>query len=341
MDKIIKESYGVFNFKESALPVLALIPVPWDVTTSYGEGTHKGPSLIRQASKQLDAFHPDYLNIKDIGIHLDPISEEIIKKNHALRSKATPVIKAYDEHEDISQNEIIAQCIQEVNSGCEELRKWVMDQCREKIKSDQFIGLIGGEHSVTLGAVQALAEVIPKFGILQIDAHMDLRESFQGFRYSHASVMHHCLKLKEVLRLVQVGGRDYSEDEYMKVQRSGGRIKTFTDETINEEQFNGKTWASICKKIVNACPEYVYISCDVDGLKPYLSPNTGTPVPGGLTLEQVQFLLKQLVKSGRTIIGFDVVEVSPGDNEWDGNVGARLLFHLCGQMLISNKVVQA
>ena len=114
------------------------------------------------------------------------------------------------------------------------------------------------------------------------------------------------------------------------------RITTFFDRDIKQQQYEGKTWAGICDSIIALLPEKVYLSFDIDGLDPKLCPNTGTPVPGGLELEQTLYLVEKLVQSGRKIIGFDLNEVAPGNDEWDANVGARLLYRLANMCLVSN-----
>ena len=103
----------------------------------------------------------------------------------------------------------------------------------------------------------------------------------------------------------------------------------------------GETWRDICDSIVRDLPHRVYVSFDIDGLDPKLCPGTGTPVPGGLEFEQAMFLVRQLVKSGREIIGFDLCEVAPGDSEWNGNVGARVLLKLCNLMAVSQQKLEA
>jgi agmatinase len=185
--------------------------------------------------------------------------------------------------------------------------------------------------------MQALAEKNPSFGILHIDAHADLRQAYEGFEYSHASIMFNAIKLPQISHLVQVGIRDYCEAEVNLITNEP-RIYTFFDREIKHSQFEGKSWSAICDSIIETLPEKVYLSFDIDGLDPKLCPNTGTPVPGGLELEQSIFLVEKLVKSGRTIIGFDLNEVAPGNNEWDANVGARLLYRLANMCLISNKI---
>jgi agmatinase len=121
---------------------------------------------------------------------------------------------------------------------------------------------------------------------------------------------------------------------------SNGKIKTFFDSHLKEKLAQGISWAKITEDILSELPNNVYVSFDIDGLDPALCPNTGTPVLGGLSTDQTFFMLKQLVQSGRKIIGFDLNEVSPGSqmtSDWDGNVGARVLFKLCNWTIESSK----
>jgi agmatinase len=115
------------------------------------------------------------------------------------------------------------------------------------------------------------------------------------------------------------------------------RIVTYYDEKIRQRQFEGQNWSSIVNTIVDNLPQQVHISFDIDGLVPSLCPNTGTPVPGGLEWEQVIYLIKKVIESGRKLIGFDLVEVGVGDSAIDSNVGARLLWKLCNFLIKSNK----
>jgi agmatinase len=182
-----------------------------------------------------------------------------------------------------------------------------------------------------LGYLQLQAEQHTDFGLLVIDAHMDLRKAYEGFTYSHASIFYNALEqLPQIKKLVQVGIRDYCHEEKEYVEQSENRIQIFYDRDMRAKIYQGISWASICEEIVESLPDKVYLSVDIDGLDPKLCPNTGTPVPGGLEYEELVYLLNTLQSSGKTIIGFDLCEVSPGDSDWDGNVGARLLFHLCG-----------
>src|SRR5205085_2623610 len=111
-------------------------------------------------------------------------------------------------------------------------------------------------------------------------------------------------KIEQVKKLVQVGIRDYCEEEVNVIKNSNGRVKTFYDYDLKRSLYNGGSWKAGCDKIVNELPQKVYISFDIDGLDPKLCPNTGTPVAGGLEFEQAVYLLVKVVESGRAIIGF-------------------------------------
>lgn len=322
--------YGLPFTPEDSQTVL--VPVPWDVTTSYGGGTSRGPEAIFEASYQVDLFHPDFPAVWEPGIAMFDINQDWIQSNDIHREKAAQIITALENGEEISESETLTQLQAEVNAESERLNDWVEAQMGPLIEQGKLVGLIGGDHSTPLGFLRALAKRYDHFGILHIDAHMDLREAYEGFTYSHASIMYNALGLNSIARLVQVGIRDYCEQEWYITQNSKGRVKVFTDKEIKDHLFIGKSFESMCKKIINSLPDLVYISLDIDGLNPALCPNTGTPVPGGLSFEEVNFLLQMLQKSGKQVIGFDMVEVCPGEDagQWDANVGARMLYNLIG-----------
>jgi len=333
-EKMPKKTLFGLNFDTNTSEIV-ILPVPWDATTSYTDGTHSGPEHILDASHQLDLYHPHFPLLPEYGVSMAPISSRIKNKNLEVRKKATQLIKKHEANKVYSESDL--EKLKIINNECQDLHIDVYNNCLSLIKKNALIGVLGGEHSVSLGAIKALSETVGPFGILQIDAHMDLRESYQGFEYSHASIMHHAIQIKNMRRLVQVGIRDYAEEELLAAKESKGKVKTFTTLDINHHLFEGKSWHAYCKKIVNALPDDVYVSFDIDGLTAMNCPNTGTPVPGGLTFDQAMYLLYNVVKSGRRMIGFDLVEVAPGkESEWNGNVGARVLFHLCGYMHASH-----
>jgi agmatinase len=215
------------------------------------------------------------------------------------------------------------------------MNEWVKERCLFYLEQGKTVGLIGGDHSTPLGMVNALSEIHDEFAILQIDAHADLRIAYEGFEFSHASIMYNALKNNKVSKLVQVGIRDYCEEELNIINESNGRVVTFFDRDLKHEQFNGKTWSQQCDEIIKQLPSKIYLSFDIDGLDPKLCPNTGTPVAGGFEAEEVLFFLEKLVASGKQIIAFDINEVAPGDDEWDANVAARLLYRIANLVMTS------
>jgi agmatinase len=136
--------------------------------------------------------------------------------------------------------------------------------------------------------------------------------------------------------LVQVGVRDYCEEEFEYISNSNFRIVTYFDKDIKERQYEGQQWKQLVDEIVNHLPEKVFVSFDIDGLDPKLCPHTGTPVQGGFETEQIFYLFKKVLQSGRKLIGFDLNEVGVSHDEWDENVGARCLFKLCNLLTASN-----
>ncbi|CAN5129858.1 agmatinase family protein [soil metagenome] len=326
--------YGLpFTCEEAEI---VIVPVPWDVTVSYSDGTSNGPEAIFNASFQVDLFEPKIKDAWKIGIAMDEISEEVKSRAADFRDEAKTCIDALTNGIDISTDSVTKKILQNVNEGSAWMNAWVKQQCLEWMNKGKLVALLGGDHSTPFGMMQALAEKHDSFAILQIDAHADLREAFEGFTYSHASIMYNALTIPQVSKLVQVGIRDFCEQETDLIKNSKGRIQTFFDRDLKHAQYEGKTWSQQVTEIIQTLPEKVYISFDIDGLDPKLCPNTGTPVAGGFEFEEAAFLIQQLSKSGKKIIGFDLNEVSPGADEWDANVGARMLFRMCNLMALSN-----
>jgi agmatinase len=200
-----------------------------------------------------------------------------------------------------------------------------------------LVALLGGDHSTCLGYLKAISEKYTSFGILQIDAHCDLRESYEGFTYSHASVMFNALKeIPQIEKIVQVGVRDYTNCERDFIVSNNNKVVTFFDREIKERMYEEASWKTIVHEIIDQLPQQVYVSFDIDGLDPKLCHHTGTPVMGGFETEQIFYLIRTILKSGRTLIGFDLVEVGVSPTEWDENVGARVLYKMCNLLLASN-----
>ena len=231
----------------------------------------------------------------------------------------------------------MCKSLKEINEGANMLNTWVYDKSSEILSKGKLLGLVGGDHSTALGYFKAIAEKQGSFAILQIDAHCDLRKSYEGFTYSHASIMYNALtEIPQIERLVQLGVRDYCEEEWEYITSSNHRVITYFDKDIRERQFEGQLWKQIADEMIGHLPQKVFISFDVDGLDPKLCPNTGTPVQGGFETEQLFFLFKRILQSGRTIIGFDLNETGVSESDWDANVSARILFKLCNLLVASN-----
>jgi len=326
--------YGLpFDTDEARLVIL---PVPWEVTVSYRAGTAGAPEAIKAASYQVDLYDPYVKDAWKLGIAMKEINPGIQQRNNELRLKAEKYIFDLEQGLNPTENLTMQATLDEINLACLELNQWIKNESLKLIKDRKLVALLGGDHSTPLGLMQALAEKYATFGILHIDAHADLREAYEGFEYSHASIMYNALKIPQVTRLVQVGIRDYCEAE-LNLIKTDNRITTFFDRDIKQQEYKGISWTALCEEVIGKLPEKVYLSFDIDGLDPKLCPNTGTPVPGGLELEQAIYLVEKLVHSGRVIIGLDLNEVAPGNDEWDANVGARLLYRLVNMCMVSNK----
>lgn len=312
---------------------IIIVPVPWEVTTSYRPGTAQGPQAVFDASMQVDLYDPDFTHSWKKGIYMPAIDQHLLEKNQQLRERAEMIISHLEDGGDPMQDEHLMQTMHEINQASEDLNKWVFDQTSAWLDQGKKVGLLGGDHSTPYGFVKALSTKYDNFAVLQIDAHADLRQAYEGFTHSHASIMYNIVTDFPHVNLVQFGIRDYCDEEVDFIAAHPTRIKTFFDRDIKREGYQGKAWERICDELIAALPQLVYISFDIDGLDPKLCPNTGTPVPGGFELEQVFYLFYKLKKSGRQVIGFDVNEVSTGTEDAetiDPIVGARLLYKLCG-----------
>ncbi|WP_127125616.1 agmatinase family protein [Pseudoflavitalea rhizosphaerae] len=316
---------------------LVILPVPWEVTVSYNAGTARAADHIFKASMQVDLFDADCRQAWKQGFFMRSPDKKILLKSDYLRKEAELYIDYTSKGELVEKNSFMCKSLKEINEGAVYLNNWVYEQTRSLLQQGKLVALLGGDHSTPLGYFKAIAEKHNDFGILQVDAHCDLRKGYENFTYSHASIMYNALKeVPSLSKLVQVGVRDYCEEEWDFVRANTNRVTTYFDKNIKERLFEGETWKTIADEIVDKLPSQVYVSFDIDGLDPKLCPNTGTPVAGGFEAAHVFYLLKRVMQSGRTIIGFDLCETGVGDNEWDANVSARVLWKLCNLLVASN-----
>ncbi|PZR28595.1 MAG: agmatinase [Citrobacter freundii] len=316
---------------------LVIVPIPWEVTVSYGAGTARAPEAIFKAALQVDLFDSEVPEGWKQGYYMRPIDRKLLMKSDYLRKEAELYIDYISRGEEVSANQFMSKTIREVNEGGAFLTQWVYEQTKVLLNKGKLVGVLGGDHSVPLGYFKAIAEKHQSFGILQIDAHCDLRAAYEGFTYSHASIMYNALaEIPQLTKLVQVGVRDYGGDEWEYLKNNKDRVTTYFDRDIKYRQYEGENWKQIVEEIVSKLPQQVFISFDIDGLDRKLCPHTGTPVPGGFETEEVFYLFKKVIESGRKIIGFDLCEVGISDTDWNANVGARVLFKLCNTLIASN-----
>jgi agmatinase len=306
---------------------LVIIPAPWEPTTSYKGGTSNAPALIRQASHQMDYFHEVYKNSYEKGIffkelhpEIEPLHKEALKICEGIQEQLTqPEGPGKTFQEDLKTANLLSQKFNQI----------IYTESKEILAAKKIPALFGGDHSCPYGLMKALSETYESWSILHIDAHFDLRVAYQGFEHSHASIIYNATKLKNPPEQVaQIGIRDFSESEYKYANDKGHY--SWTDKVLKRREFDGESWSKTISEILKPLSKNLYISFDIDGMDPQYCPQTGTPVPGGLTYNQAVQLIEEASKKFN-IIGFDLVEVAsaPDDYEsWDINVGTRLLFEL-------------
>src|SRR5579872_6214578 len=321
--------FGLTTSPEEARVVI--VPVPWEATVSKGSGAAGGPAAILEASKQVDLFDRETGKPYEAGIAMLPIPADLVAWNAAAKEAARPVIEAGGAGSD---RELRAR-VAEVDGFSELMNEWVARETTRWLERGKLVGLVGGDHAAPFGSILAHAERYPGLGILHLDAHADLRDAYEGFRWSHASIMANVLdRVSGVSRIVQVGIRDFCEAESDRIAGDPARLRTFFDQDLRYRLQEGEPWRRIADEIVSLLPEKVYVSFDIDGLDPSLCPHTGTPVAGGLSFAEATSLLRAVRRSGRAIVGFDLNEVVPGgEDDWDANVGARILYKEIGYAL--------
>jgi agmatinase len=327
--------YGLPHTVDEARVVV--IPVPWDATTSYRAGTANAPAAVLDASRQVDLFDVETGRPYESGIAMLDLPDEIVLLNSEARRLAEPII----ENGGVGDSAALRRDRDSVDALGARMNDWVRAQTDGALDRGKIPVVLGGDHSTPFGAFEACARRHPGVGILHLDAHYDLREAYEGFRWSHASIMFNALTaVPGIGRIVHVGIRDFSEAEHDTSCRSAGRSVAFLDSTMKDRLEAGATWLSIAEEIAERLPPKVFLSFDVDGLDPTLCPGTGTPVPGGLSFRQATSLMAACVRRGRTIVGCDLNEVAPreGDGEWNANVGARLLYKMIGYALLSQRL---
>ncbi len=329
------EGSGIFGLPHTPEEArVHVIPVPFDATTSYRKGAAKGPEAILRASRQVDLFDLMYGRVYEARIAMLPADPRIAAWNAEATELADPIIAVGGE---LGGSRELASSLARVNAIGAEVNAVVEQSVERVLAAKQKPVVLGGDHSVPFGAFVAAAKHRPGLGLLHFDAHADLRPAYEGFEWSHASIFHNAMtKIEDVARLVQVGIRDLCEEEFEMIRGSNGRIRTLFDTDWATAKLEHRDLRALIRATLDALPKSIWVTFDVDGLDPTLCPNTGTPVPGGLSWHEAMLWLEEIAKSGREIVGCDLNEVSPGEvsdeDSIDANVGARLLYRMIGMM---------
>src|SRR5690606_1517604 len=190
-----------------------VIPVPWEVTVSYGAGASEGVDAVFDASFQVDLAHQEFPELWQLGIYMDEEIPNWKERSDKFKAQAQPIIEALENGKNVEDNPMLKASLEEINKESEILKNQLKERVLFWQKQGKKVVLLGGDHSTPLGYYEALATQYDNFGILHLDAHMDLRKAYEGFTYSHASIMYIALKIPQISKLVQVGIRDFGEEE--------------------------------------------------------------------------------------------------------------------------------
>ena len=340
---------GIFGLPHTAeTAAVVVVPVPFEATVSYRQGTVYGPEAIFQASHQVDLLDADVGRPYQAGVFMETAPEWIRTRNSEAREAAERVIDAHLEDAEPDPNDLV-----DVDDAGAAVNHHVRARVEALLASGKLPVVVGGDHSVPFGSIVACAKAVsPRpLGVLHLDAHLDLRDAYEGFKWSHASIMKNVLDVADNVVLTQVGIRDFSDGELAWVEANPARTTVYFDAQLREVRLGGR-FADLATAIAAALTDDVYFSFDIDGLDPALCPSTGTPVPGGFSYDEIVFLMGAVVAAGKRVVGMDLVEVAPpppstpddllvlGDS-WDANVGARLLYKMIGFALRSRGQTEA
>ena len=261
---------------------VVILPIPYEKTTTYVKGTALGPRAIIDASINMEIYDEELdKDISKIGI-----------------CTLNPLI---------------------IDKSPEEMINEVSENTKKLIDERKFPVIIGGEHSITLGCVKAMSNSYDDISILQLDAHADLREEYDGSKYNHACAMKRCMDTCK--NIVQVGIRSLSPEEAEFLKKNDMKLFWAKDIHDNSE------WE---KDAISLLSNNVYITFDVDVLDPSIMPSTGTPEPGGLNYYAILKFLKKVFEN-KNVIGFDVVELCPNKNNVSPDFTvAKIIYKMIG-----------
>lgn len=322
--------FGDVTAPESADVVV--VSAPWSVTSDYGRGATYTPDAVIDVSLGKELYDATSGLTVEGRIATAEIDYNIQELSEQLGREAERIMRIVGDDEG-AVSEYVARKVANVNEGFAEMHKSIYKQVRHWVESGKRIALIGGDHSVAFGAVKALAEYNDDLGVLFIDAHADFGGG-EPFNYSHRTIARDIIEsIPSVSKLVQVGVRDIDRAEVEAI-RANEKVELFFAEKLAARRFEGVCWGDLCREAVEKLPNKVYISLDIDALKIEFCNNTCMPTPGGMTFDEVVYLVNCVIESGREIVGFDISEVVTSLNSrMDAIVAARLLAKLSVAML--------
>ncbi len=307
---------------------IVYVPVPWDITASNAKGTANGPKNILDSSLQIDLYDELLPSAWEVHREFRPINEKTVQLNHELSQKLESI--QGDNHE------MTESLFTRINEACAKVHTNTFELCSAVLDKGQLPFVIGGDHSSAFGNIRAVSEHYDAIDIVQIDAHLDLRKAYEGFEYSHASIFFNAMTKLNIGQLFCVGARDFCPEEMEFGRNLGDRYHLMTAQQLFFQLLEGRDYSSIVKSFIQKLNGKVYLSLDVDALDLQYSLNTGTPVPGGLHYYHIIYLVREIVRSGRTIVGLDLCETA-GDSYVDGFTSAKLVYALSNMAILSRK----
>ena len=292
------------NYQNARAVVLSM---PYEESVSYGAGTAEGPAAIITASQQVELFDPASGSepALDFGVHTLPVPAIFSKSKKASASEIIDAIAA---------------------------------EAGKHFAAGKFVVGLGGEHTVSLGMARGLAEARGAFTLVHVDAHADLRESYEDDPFSHACVVRRIAELPECEAVLQFGIRAHSREEepFIYEHRPKAGIRPLIKQWRAEAMHQNDDWRKEAKKLIKG--RKVFFTFDVDGLDPAIIPATGTPEPNGLTWRQLMALAKLVAKHSFCVMGMDCVELSPRENlSYADFTTARAVYAMLGMFLGSQR----
>lgn len=321
-----------FYFREATAKEdadLVLVSAPWDMTSQKGNGAMYTPDAIIDESSITSTY--DIVSGVSLKGHVATaeIDYDIQESAQQLCSDVMRIFSHASGDGNLT-GDYFTRKISRINASFDEMHGKIYGQVKDLLASGKKIGIIGGDHSVTYGAVKAVMEHDSDVGILFLDAHCDFADHADIFSYTHNTIAKNILDdMSDLHKMHMVGIREASESD-MEIISGDSRLQLTAMEEIHARISQGETWSSICSEIAGSLPEKLYVSIDADVLETMLCPHTDHPVAGGMQFDALIELIRKIVDSGHQIIGFDITEIVPAtENSIDIAVGARLLSKMC------------